>query len=286
MKIKKDWYNINEIAKLWSCSKEDILHLGMCNKLELCFDWKKLESKQRIAHGRYITPHFVFVDLATFVGSTIKHPDVISELNFESYNPGSFLTPSDDDEELLFEILKPSNSSKNSILARFCALEQSLLFNITNGLITLPSSTDHVFPKIIGHLSGHQGYIVETHLNKSNETIEYLLCPDDLVITAKEKERYEGSNEELTVKHLFEKDSIPTNLYLAYQLFNEIWDILPKDMNRPSKLQLQQYLEQKGVKEKNSIDAIIKSSTPDRITLGGKRKQELKPFDISTLNPI
>jgi hypothetical protein len=82
----------------------------------------------------------------------------------------------------------------------------------------------------------------------------------------------------------FQQDNIPTNLYMSYSLFTDVWERLPDDMNKPTKSELQKYLFDKGFRDKNqqvTINAIIKISTPDDRSFGGKKKANLRPWDIN-----
>ena len=79
-----------------------------------------------------------------------------------------------------------------------------------------------------------------------------------------------------SLKTLFEADETPSFLYWAYDVFLNAWHELPSDMKKPTKEQLTIYLKAKGLSEIASIEAIIKVSTPDKFSLGGKQKPELK----------
>lgn len=67
----------------------------------------------------------------------------------------------------------------------------------------------------------------------------------------------------------FESDDIPTNLYLAYSVFKEVWNDIPENMRNPTKIQLTEYLQQKGVNVAADIEAIIRLSKPDHVKFGG-----------------
>jgi hypothetical protein len=80
------------------------------------------------------------------------------------------------------------------------------------------------------------------------------------------------------LKMMFQEDSVPDSLYFAYSLFEEVWQNSPSDMKKPTKPQLIKYMEDKGIKEQTNIDAIIRVSTPNGISFGGKQKPELKSW--------
>ena len=67
----------------------------------------------------------------------------------------------------------------------------------------------------------------------------------------------------------FESDDLPTNLYLAYSVFKEVWNDIPHGMRSPTKVQLTEYLQQKGVNVAADIEAIIRLSKPDHVKFGG-----------------
>ncbi|GAA6183765.1 hypothetical protein [Aliiglaciecola sp. NS0011-25] len=85
-----------------------------------------------------------------------------------------------------------------------------------------------------------------------------------------------------SLKNLIEAEETPDYLYLAYDVFLAAWKDLPVNMKRPTKSQLTDYLMAKGIKEQTTIDAIIKVSTPDEITLGGKQKPDLVEWLIKS----
>lgn len=85
-------------------------------------------------------------------------------------------------------------------------------------------------------------------------------------------------NRTFSLKELFEAEEAPTMLYWAYDVFLAAWQALPVDMKKPTKPQLIEYLREKGISEISTINAIIKVSTPDNITLGGNQKADLKEW--------
>ena len=67
----------------------------------------------------------------------------------------------------------------------------------------------------------------------------------------------------------FESDDIPTNLYLAYSVFKEVWNDIPENMRNPTKIQLTEYLQEKGINVAADIEAIIRLSKPNHVKFGG-----------------
>ncbi len=99
-----------------------------------------------------------------------------------------------------------------------------------------------------------------------------------------EKLKSESSNtenEQSTRGRYLQDDNLPNALYLAYGLYDEIWNGLPETMSQPTKQQLHEHLEQKGVASKSEREAIIKVSTPDDIIFGGHADKTKIAWDLS-----
>ncbi len=76
-----------------------------------------------------------------------------------------------------------------------------------------------------------------------------------------------------------DEEQIPENLYLALSLYKQAWHELPSDMCKPLKTDLEKLLKQRfGLANSTLINSIIKVSTPDGVTLGGKPNPSLKPW--------
>ncbi|NQZ09423.1 MAG: hypothetical protein HRT35_19900 [Algicola sp.] len=78
-----------------------------------------------------------------------------------------------------------------------------------------------------------------------------------------------NSNQKTDYEADFEADDIPTNLYLAYGIFKDVWSNIPQDMRSPTKAQMIDYLKTRGVSVAADVEAIIRLSKPDDVTFGG-----------------
>jgi len=90
-----------------------------------------------------------------------------------------------------------------------------------------------------------------------------------------ENERLKQEIENNRASNLDEAQNYPSGINNAIQVFNECWSHLPDDMERPSKDNLTGFIKTKlGQKEGASLKALLKLSTPDNETYGGKQKKE------------
>ncbi|MBJ2128048.1 hypothetical protein JC525_03775 [Alteromonas sp. IB21] len=76
----------------------------------------------------------------------------------------------------------------------------------------------------------------------------------------------------------FDEEQIPDNIYLALSLYKQAWHELPNDMCKPLKTDLEKLLRDRGIENNALISSIIKVSTPEGVTLGGKQHPSLKPW--------
>jgi hypothetical protein len=305
-KLERNWYTISDLATIWGCTIKDILHFGQSSELEICFDWKKIESKYEggiqtpISKILFFTVHVVFVEGEEwfFSPQTYKRPQVIDEVSFKEYKPlFSSIRNGDDLDYMLY---KPLETLETSIFTRFVAINSELLFDTTSDQISLPYSDDVMLSHRLGSLGDFDFCIFCNEGTNFNQKAPFQLNYNDLIVTKMEKLRFELtlesqvdktnlktglliSNENLAkesvaMKDLLDEEDIPNLLYFAYSLYEQAWKSLPIDMNRPNKPQLSKLLNEMGITAQKTIDSIIKVSTPNNVVLGGKSKSNLKSW--------
>ena len=297
---QKNWYSISELTSLWDCTKEDILHFGQSNDLELCFDWKKLVSKLESKY--FFNSLLCFIECEFFFGPIgYKRPNVINEVTFAERQLWQLqrITTKEELKEIEddgFVPHVPVEHHESSMFTRFAAINSELLFDLVDRHITLPHSNDLTLPKRIGFLGGYD-FCIFTSKSFILESYELMrLNINDLIVTKMEKLRFESAvksnilgskdvqKDQLHLKtvnsgNLLEDDDTPILMVLASSLFDSVWKGLPTDMKKPTKGQLGQYIKTKlGITEQNSIDALIRVSKPDDVLFGGKQNPNLKEW--------
>jgi len=121
--------------------------------------------------------------------------------------------------------------------------------------------------------------------SKENSTLIISLKRQNTELS-QENERLKQEIENHKTSNLNDTLNYPSGINNAIQVFNECWSHLPDDMERPSKDNLTGFIKTElGQKETTTITALLKLSTPDNETYGGKpKKEQTKPWKPKKLN--
>jgi len=277
MELPIKWHSILSVCKRWNCDTFDIMHLAETDQLSLFINWHKLEE-------RYFPSEFYFVERKGFARNVGGKSDFLDDLHFSG---------SDD-----FDIANRDKCHPYSKSPLRC------LGYLSSHVVKLLSDKEVVGLegyKLSEIRDGRRYQIDEYSINTGIFMGDYeLICRlrdkdsisigiSDLVITVEELARFEciqkneskfeqPLNKPNSLIELINKDDTPNSLYFAYTLFEEAWKDLPANMKKPTKPQLSEHLKTKGITETTVIDSIIKVSTPNNVTLGGKQKPELSEW--------
>lgn len=297
MDIIKDWYTLPEIASKWGCGIYDLIELGQQQKIQICADWKTLTERFSLS---FLSKSFVFFESERFF-FTAPHKDhinltqdyfILKELNTlinPIVNPKQWARYQGERELIpeLHEVIIESNP----LIARLFVINSNLLFSIKRDSLNLAPSDDPTSLISLGFLSH-----MDIALFKSGElqTDDIVVSIKEMIITDEERTRFE---KELNMQRLQSSETsthivnpetdddddskYPINLVVAESVYTDVWKNFPENMNKPLRAELEEVIRSKGITSKTVIDSIITISTPDHITLGGKRKPDLLSWDIN-----
>ena len=174
------------------------------------------------------------------IGYTIKGGHVLSFLQ-ESLDSELYLHEDDLSEDIAYR-----DSYAQYLLNAFPYLNETELKEVLSGVVFLRKSE-------IKHATGlesSEGSENGQDSDHTDQSLQYKLLGLD-------------------------EDEIPDLLYYALSLYKEAWRGLPSNMRTPIKSELETVLKEKGLTKPAHIDAVIKVSIPNGITLGGKQSPEL-----------
>jgi hypothetical protein len=297
MDIIKDWYTLPEIASKWGCGIYDLIELGQQQKIQICADWKTLTERFSLS---FLSKSFVFFESERFF-FTAPHEGhinltqdyfILKELNTlinPIVNPKQWARYQGERELIpeLHEVIIESNP----LTARLFVINSNLLFSIKRDSLNLTPSDDPTSLISLGFLSHMDIALFE---GGELQTDDVVISIKEMIITNEERTRFEKEvnmqrlQSSETSTHIVNTETdedddskYPINLVVAESVYIDVWKNFPENMNKPLRAELEEVIRSKGITSKTVIDSIITISTPDHITLGGKRKPDLLPWDIN-----